>query len=478
MERLQKRHETDLTKGPILKTLIALSLPIMLSNFMQTLYNLTDMFWLGKLGEAARNSVAVVGMAFPLVFFFSSFGIGFAVAGTALIARFKGADQEYRIRRVVAHLVWIVALFSLVFVLLGTFFLNDILKILSTPPEIMDLAKQYISVILLGVPFMYLVVFFQSIAHGLGDTVNPMKVQIISVVLNVVIDPLFIFGWSFIPGGGVLGAAYATFLARFVGALLALLYMFRVHGRHIPRRSEMKPQKEMTGWILRISIPASLAQSMTSFGFLFLQGFVNSFGTAVITIHSIGNRMTGFFMMPAMGISNALTSFVGQNLGAGNLKRAIKSFHRATALVMVIMGTGALIIFFFGSALTRFFINDPTVVDIGVRMFKITSVASFIFGAVFMFIGLFNGAGKTGAVFLFNVSRLWLFRIPFVYLLSGRINAPETGLMAVVLDQIARPLAKHPYDALWWSMVISNFLAALWAFIIYKRGHWKKMRIS
>jgi putative MATE family efflux protein len=342
----------------------------------------------------------------------------------------------------------------------------------------MDLAKQYISVILLGVPFMYLVVFFQSIAHGLGDTVNPMKVQIISVVLNVVIDPLFIFGWSFIPGGGVLGAAYATFLARFVGALLALLYMFRVHGRHIPRRSEMKPQKEMTGWILRISIPASLAQSMTSFGFLFLQGFVNSFGTAVITIHSIGNRMTGFFMMPAMGISNALTSFVGQNLGAGNLKRAIKSFHRATALVMVIMGTGALIIFFFGSALTRFFINDPTVVDIGVRMFKITSVASFIFGAVFMFIGLFNGAGKTGAVFLFNVSRLWLFRIPFVYLLSGRINAPETGLMAVVLDQIARPLAKHPYDALWWSMVISNFLAALWAFIIYKRGHWKKMRIS
>ncbi|HPE20602.1 MAG TPA: MATE family efflux transporter [Candidatus Mcinerneyibacteriales bacterium] len=476
MKTTENRHEMDLTRGPILKTLISLSLPIMLSNFMQTLYNLTDMFWLGKLGESARDAVAVVGMTFPLIFFFSSFGIGFAVAGTALIARFKGGDEVPRIRRVVAHLVWIVGFFSLLFILMGTFFLEDILKVLSTPPEIMGLARQYISVILMGLPFMYLVVFFQSIAHGLGDTIHPMKVQIISVMINVVIDPLFIFGWGFFPAGGTLGAAYATFLARFVGAFMALFYMVRVHRRHLPGKHEMLPEKRLMGQILKISIPASLAQSMTSFGFLFLQGFVNSFGTVVISIHSIGNRMTGFFMMPAMGISNALTAMVGQNLGAGNTRRAIKSFHRATVLVMGIMGAGALIIFNFGAYLTRFFIDDPAVVDIGVRMFKITSVASFIFGAVFMFIGLFNGAGKTGAVFLFNVSRLWLFRIPFVYLLSGRISGPETGWMAALLDFLARPLASHPYDALWWSMIISNFLAALWAFILYKKGSWKHVR--
>ena len=467
----------DLTKGGITRNLIILSLPIMLSNFMQTVYNLTDMLWLGRLGEAARGAVSVVGMTFPLIFFLSSFGFGFAVAGTALVARMKGAGREDEIRRVVSNLLALLALFTIFFISFGLFFIDDILRLMHTPAEIFEQARSYISIIIFGSPFMYIVIFYQSIAHGLGDTVNPMKVQIISVLINVVLDPLLIFGFAFVPRMEIVGAAYATFFSRFVAAVISVAAFKRYSAPYVPRKGELKPSWGYLSEILRISIPASLSQAMTSFGFLFLQGFVNSFGTVVMSIYSIGNRMTGFFMMPAMGISNALTAVVGQNLGAGKPDVAKKSLHRAMALVMAIMGVGAFLVFVYGAQLTRFFIADDEVVAAGMRMFRVTSIASFIFGIIFVFIGLFNGAGKTGSVFLFNVSRLWLFRIPMVYLLSGRlwgICGMKEGVIGAFLKKASLPLSEFPYDALWWSMVISNTLSALWAFILYLRGGWLK----
>ncbi len=471
-----KTNELDLTRGNITKNLIRLSLPIMLSNFMQTLYNLTDMLWLGHIGDSARGAVSIVGMTFPLIFFLSSFGFGFAVAGTALISRYKGAKNEEEIKSIISHLLILLGIFTAMFISFGLFFIDDILRLMNTPPEIFDSAVAYIRIIIFGTPFMYIVIFYQSIVHGLGDTVNPMKVQIISVLINIALDPLLIFGFAFIPAMKTIGAGYATLISRAVGAVLAVWFFRKYSGSHMPSGKDMSPQWSKFREILKISIPASLSQAMTSFGFLFLQGFVNSFGTVVISIYSIGNRMTGLFMMPAMGISNALTAMVGQNLGAGQPDMARKGLHKATAIVMTIMGAGALLIFIYGAQLTRFFINDEAVIGAGMRMFRVTSIASFIFGIVFVFMGFFNGAGKTGSVFLFNVSRLWLFRIPLVYLLSGRLYHlfQNSGFLAPLLRSAAEPLAAYPYDALWWSMVISNTLAALWAYLLYARGGWKK----
>jgi len=471
----------DLTRGNLLKNLMKLSLPIMLSNFFQTFYNLTDAFWLGKLGETAREAVSVAGLAFPLIFFLSSFGFGFVIAGTSLIAQYKGANKMEKMKEVVGQFVLIIAIFSLIFISVGLIFINDILHLLQTPDEIFDLAKRFISIIIIGMVFMFIFLSYQSFSHGLGDTISPMKIQIISVSLNVVLDPLMIFGIGFFPRMGTIGAAWATLIARVVAAVIAIIFLFRKTPYIIPKLPDIKPAKEMLMRILKISIPASLAQSMTSFGFIILQGFVNSFGTVVMSAYAINNRIISFFMMPAMGVSNGLASIVGQNIGAQKIKRAEKSVNVALLLVLAIMFTGSLLVYLYGGSITQFFINDPKVIEVGRRMFKVTPIASFIFGILFVFIGAFNGAGHTKPVMLLNIGRLWFIRIPLVYILSGtvlNITFLKGSFLYPILQRISLPLSTYPYESLWWSMVVSNTICSIIAYLIYKRGGWKEPRIG
>lgn len=474
-------NDHDLTKGSIVRNLVILALPIMFSNFIQTLYNLTDTYFLGKLGSEAKNAVSVTGMAFPLVFFILSFGFGFVIAGTSLTAQYKGADKLKEINKLVGQYILIVGALCFVFVGAGLLFLKPVLQIMHTPAEIFEMAETYISYIFSSMAFMLIFLAYQSISHGLGNTLKPMIIQLISVGINILLDPLLIFGFSFVPKMGIEGAAIATFSSRILAAFLAIFYFYKDFKSFIPDRKDLKPDFVLVKKILSISIPASLAQSVTSFGFLFLQGFINSFGTIVITTQSIGNRITGFFMMPAMGISNALASVVGQNLGAGKIDRAKMSIHLTFLLVGIIMFFGCTLVFTFGEELIRFFIDDPEVISIGKRMFKITSIASFIFGIQFVFNGVFNGSGHTKPAMIFNVSRLWFIRIPCVFLLSGRILEYDFVKKISFIKQftllVSKPLSNEPYFALWWSMIISNIIATIIAWVIYRSGKWQKAKI-
>ncbi len=469
----------DLTKGSLIGNLLSMSLPIMLSNFMQTFYNLTDVWWLGKLEGSAREAVASVGLTFPIVFFLSSFGFGFVVAGTAMVSRFKGAGECDKIKKTVGQYTFILIVFSLIFVLISIFFLGPVLRILQVPDEIYSTTRDYLRLIMIGMVFMFIFISYQGISHGMGDTKTPMKIQVISVLINVFLDPLFIFGIGFLPRSGAIGAGYATLIARVIGAAIAIYSMKKNAPELIPRWKDIAPDPPFLRNMIRLALPASIGQSVTSFGFVLLQGFVNTFGTAVITIFSIGNRMTSIFMMPAMGISNALSAIVGQNLGARDVERARKSVSIASMFVLSIMFVGATIVFLFGSQLTRFFIDDPTVINIGVRMFRVTSVASFIFSILFIFMGVFNGAGQTKATMFLNVARLWIFRIPLVLLLSGfAIKYVNGSFFEPVARWFAQPLSEHPYDALWWSMVISNTITSVMAFVIYKTDRWTRTSIE
>jgi len=466
----------DLTTGSIYKNMMKLALPIMLSNFMMTFYNLTDAFWLGKLGDNAMNAVSVAGLTFPLIFFLSSFGIGFVVAGTALISQFKGAGTPEMMKKVVGQFVLILIVFSIIFLTFSFTFLDNILGLLHVPQEIFEVSKQFISYILVGVLFMFVFLTYQSFAHGLGDTISPMRIQIISVSLNVILDPIFIFGIGFMPRMETVGAAQATLISRIVAAVLAIYFLKKRTKHIIPSLAELKPDKLLLKKIFNISIPASIAHSVTSFGFIILQGFVNTYGTLVISVFSIGNRMMGLFMMPAMGISNALATIVGQNLGAKKISRAVKSVKVGMVLVLLIMLVGCSLLYFFGSTLTRFFIDDPAIAGIGERMFKVVSFAAFIFSMMFVFMGVFNGSGHTKPTMILNISRLWLLRIPLVFILSGNILKYafiRNSFLNELLTKISLPLSEHSYDALWWSMLISNIITTIMAVIIYRKGNWK-----
>ncbi len=465
----------DLTKGSNLKNLVRLSLPIMISNFMQTFYNLADTFWLGRLENQAREAVSIAGIAFPIIFFFASFGIGLVIAGTALVARYRGARMPEKIRELAGQFSLIFLLFSAVFIVIGLGFMDSILTLLQTPPEVFEIGRQYMNVTITSVLFMFLFFAYQSFAHGLGDTVTPMKIQIVTLSLNVIIDPFLIFGWWIFPEYGIMGAAYATFFCRLLMALFGLLLFVRKTPQFIPHRNEWKPKLNVIWSILKIGIPASISQSTISIGFLVLQGFVNSYGTVVISVNAIGNRMISLFMMPAMGLSKGLASIVGQNLGAGKISRIKSTVVHSLVLVMLIMGIGGSILYLFGSQVTGLFIDDPDVMAVGDRMFRIKAVAATFFGILFVFIGVFNGAGQTVPAMMFNVIRFWVLRVPLVYLLSGKlIEYSRLDVTNQILRWFAEPLSETSYDALWWSMLVSNVIASAIAFILYKKGKWLK----
>jgi putative MATE family efflux protein len=411
----------DLTSGSHFRNILTLSLPIMISNFMQTFYNLADTFWLGKLGETARASVSIAGIAFPIIFFFASFGAGLVIAGTALISRYRGAGMDDKIKELVGQFSLLVIVFASLFIVVSLLSLDSILHLLQTPTEVYEIGRQYMQVTISSIFFMFVFLAYQSICHGMGDSITPMKIQLFTLTLNVVLDPFLIFGWWIFPRYEALGAAYATFFCRFLTAVLALFFFVKKSEHFVPGLKDLKPKIKILWSILKISIPASISQSTISIGFLVLQGFVNSFGTVVISVNAIGNRMVSLFMMPAMGLSNGLAAIIGQNLGANNIERAKKSISQTFLLVMLIMVAGGLIMFFFGGQLTRFFIDDSEVIAVGNRMFRIVAVAANFFAILFVFMGVFNGAGKTATAMVFNLARFWVFRIPLVYLLSGRL---------------------------------------------------------
>jgi putative MATE family efflux protein len=467
----------DLTTGSIWKNLITLSLPIMLSNLLQTFYNLTDAFWLGKLTDG-RDAVAVVGMTFPLVFFVSSFGVGFTVAGTALTAQYKGAGRVNEIKKIFSQYILILAAFSAAFILMAFTMIDGVLDLINTPVQIYGESKIYLTYIISGMTFTFITLLYQSFAHGFGDTVSPMKIQFYAVGLNILLDPILIFGIGFIPQSGIEGAAVATVISKFLGAALSVYFIFRKFHIILPKLKEIAPDMMILKRIIQISLPSSIGMSMTSFGFVFLQGFVNSYDTVIISAHAIGNRLTSLFMMPAMGFGSALSSIIGQCLGAKKIERAKQSVKIAFLSVILFLAPISILIYFYGGHLTQFFVNDPEVISKGVRMFKILSVASFSFSLIHVYMGVFNGSGHTKYNMVFNSSRLWLFRIPLVYLMSGRLTdyalfASMTPLLPF-FKAMAEPLKEHPYEALWWSMVISNFITIGWAWALYMKGNWTK----
>ncbi|MGM0599564.1 MAG: MATE family efflux transporter [Candidatus Rifleibacteriota bacterium] len=469
----------DLTSGSLLFNLIAMAVPIMFSNFIQVFYNLTDTFFLGQMEKGSTQAVAVTGLAFPMIFLFISLGQGLAVATTALVSRYKGRGDIERIKHILGQTWLLSALFLSFLGLMVAFGIMPMLRLIDTPAEILDRAFDYTRLILSGIMMLFVFFNYQSFAIAMGDTISPMAINCISLLINVVLDPILIYGLGGFPEMGVRGAGLATLLARTLTVVMASIYMYKRYRTFIPGLADFKPVFGSIRLVLKVAIPSSMAQTTTSLGFVVMQGLVNSFGTTVMSAHAIGHRFVSFIMMPPMGISNALAGIVGQNLGAGQPDRARKSFYVAMGLSTTIMTIGTFFLYFKGNLVSSFFISDPEAVKLINEMLKINSIALWFFGFLFMFWGVFNGSGHTRPVMFADILRLWLIRLPLAYLLSGYFCSRDGNLPLIVqqfFNSAASILADKPYTALWWPMIVSNVSASIFALIIYRKGDWVELK--
>jgi putative MATE family efflux protein len=445
----------DLTTGPLARNLFAVAWPVMISSLLQTLYNLADSFWLGKLGKSALVAPTVT---MQISFIAFAFAMGLGLGGSTLVSQYKGAGRPREMTRAGGQTLVLLAGIGIGLMLIGLALARPMLQALQTPADAFEGTLVFLRWMMVGVPFTFVFFVYSGISTGLGDSLAPLRVNLITVAVNAVIDPILIFGLGPIPRMGVAGAAIATCFSQGLSAALGLWRLFRSDQGFRLQRDDLRWDRVMAARILKIGVPMSLGQAGTALGFTLMIGVVNAFGSAVTAAFGVGNRIINMALVPSIGLSQACGTAVGQNLGAGRPDRAARSVWVGAWMLTVILLPICALTFFFGAPISRAFIGDPEVVQYGRDLFRITSFSVFAFGFVMVLLGAFRGSGYTVPVMVLNLARLWALRIPGAWLLA------KTGRMGPA--------------GLWWSMCISNLVVAIAAAIWFAAGTWKRTAIG
>lgn len=446
-----KPTPNKLTEGSILRSLMSLAAPIIMANILQTTYQLIDTFWLGRLGA---NAVAAVSISFPILFLVLSLGGGLTIAGTVLVAQHQGAGNRTKVDYSASQTVFILFFVSLFLAALGYLLAPFMMRLIGAGPEIFTDSVTYFRVSSVGFVFLFMFFVFQSLMRGVGDVLLPMYIVLGTVFLNLVLDPLFIFGYGPIPGYGVAGAAVSSIATQALSAAVGLVILFRGRrGMHI-RLHDMKWDFRFTKRLFELGLPAGLDQSTRAAGMTVMVMLITGFGSEVVAAYGVGARILSIVIVPALGFSIATTSLVGQNIGARQYRRSEHIGDLASRIAFFGLSGVGLIFFFFAENITAFFVpDDPQVIRDGALFIKIMAPSFGLIGLQQVMNGVFNGAGFTQASMLLSIFSLWIIRFPVAFMLSNKTDLGAVGI--------------------YWAFPISNLLAAVTGFIYYKMGYWK-----
>lgn len=428
-----------------------IALPLMAGSLVETLYNLTDAFFLGKLGPA---EIAAPSLAFSIIFFFIVAGNGLAGAGLTLIAQAKGRGEPERMCFYANQVTTFLAVLSIALGVLGVLLSGLLLDLLGTPLEVRDYALVYMRIVFIGLPFSFIYFSFQAALTAIGDSLTPLLVHVAAVLINLGLDPLLIFGVAGFPRLGVAGAAIATVCSQALAAALSLVILFRGKGGLRLSWKLLRPRASALALIVKIGLPSSLGQGLSAFGFTVLQGLVNHFGTSAIAAFGVGNRLIGLFDIPSHGIAQATTSLSGQAIGAGDEAEAHRVVRTALLAVFCLLTPLLTLSFFYGGDLVRFFVADAEAMRLGALMFQIVGPSVLLFGLYLVLTGAFQGSGATRVIMVLALARLWLIRVPLAYTLEYVFKLGPVSI--------------------WYAMFVSNALTALAGFVYYKRGPWMR----
>ncbi len=447
----KKKQPIKYTEGKIFSSLANLAWPIILANILQTAYQLIDTFWLGRLGA---NAVAAVSISFPILFLILSLGAGLTLAGTVIVSQYKGAENQDQVNYSSSQTVFVIFFISVLLAIVGYFSSEPLMKLIGAGPEILSDSVSYFQVSSFGFIFLFMFYVFQSLMRGIGNVLLPMYIVLATVFLNLILDPLFIFGLGPIPGFGVAGAAVASVITQGLSALTGLVILFRGNKGIKINFSRMKFDFPWTRKMFKIGIPSSIEMSTRAAGMTVMVMLVTSFGSEVVAAYGIGSRILSLIVVPALGFAMATTTLVGQNIGAGKIKRAERIGNLSTKIAFFGLTAVGLLLFVFAEPITAFFVpNDPSVIRDGSLFIKIMAPSFGVLGVQQVLNGVFNGAGFTKASLLISVFALWIIRFPTAFVLSNNTDLS--------------------FEGIWWAFPISNLIAAIVAFAYYKMGYWK-----
>lgn len=452
---MEKNDKTQLIlNGDILKALLTLSIPIIINNLIQTLFNLVDAFWVGKISSV---HFAATSFVWPVNFLFISLGIGISIAGTSLLSQLVGANKIKEAQEYASQIIAVSVIAALGFTMVGFIMSPHIIKAMGADLELAKLSNLYLRITLLDLVFMFLYFNINSIMSAQGNTVTPTILSGISSVLNMVLDPIFIFTFNW----GIAGAALATLLSRALLAIVGLFFIFGENNRIKPNFKNFRFNKDILGDLIRVGFPSTVGQSGSAIGFMVLNGFVVSYGTATLAAFGMVNRITSMVMQFTQAIGAALTSVVGQNIGANQYDRVTTAFHKAIKIAIGIGVIGCIILVSLDKELIDFFIqskDDPLVISQGISFLRYISLSMPFLGIFSVFQGLFQGSGNTKFSMGMEIGRLWGVRIPMIFFFKYLTTIGAEGI--------------------WFSMSLSNLLVCVYGYFIYRKKKWKRSVIN
>jgi putative MATE family efflux protein len=448
--------DTDLnyTEGSIARVTILLAIPMILEMAMESVFAIVDIFFVARLGTAA---VATVGLTEAMITLLYAIAIGLAMGTTAMVARRIGEKDRPAASLAAGQALWIGVFVSLIVGLIGIFFARNILQLMGADEAVLATGENYTRLMFGGsftIVFLFLI---NAIFRGAGDANIAMRALILANGLNIVLDPLFIYGIGPFPELGVTGAAVATNIGRSIGVLYGLYYLCGAGGRIRLHLRDMGIKLGLIRDLIRISAGGMAQFLVATASWVFLMQIVSGFGSAAVAGYTIAVRIVMFSILPAWGLSNTSATLVGQNLGAGLPERAETTVWHIARYNAYYMGLAALIMLLFTRSIAMFFTDEPEALAYAIQCLRIFAYGYVFWGFGMAIIQAFNGAGDTMTPTWINIFCFWIVQVPLAYVLALTLEFGPVGVF--------------------WAVFVSDMLTGIVGVALFMRGTWKQREV-
>lgn len=440
----------DFTKGPIGLAIFLLAVPMILEMSMESLFAIVDIFFVAKLGA---DSVAIVGLTESVMALIYAVAFGFAIGATATVARRSGEGDEAGAAKSAAHVIYCGVLVSLVISAIGIAFAPQILTLLGAKPHLLEEGSRFMRIMVGGNAVVLFIFLLNAIFRGAGDAAVAMRVLILANGLNMILSPCFIYGVAFFPELGVTGAAVGTTIGRGIGVTYAAWNLFRPGGRIHVNRESWRFDPSLLWKLVKLSATGVVQLLIATASWTALMPIMAGFGEVAIAGYIIALRVVMFALLPALGLSNAAATMVGQNLGAGKPERSEAAVWKAAWFNAAFYFGIGLVFLFFSHPIIGIFTQEAEVLRYGTSALHIIAYGFAFYGLGMVLETAFNGAGDTWTPTYLNLFIFWIFEIPLAYTLAYRFEMGPDGVF--------------------WAITLAFSLLAIASGLLFKRGKWK-----
>lgn len=449
-----KGKEQDFTSISIRRAIFMLSIPMILEMLMESVFALVDILYVSKVSV---NAVATIGLTESVITLVYAIAIGLSMAATAVVARRVGEKKFKEASRAAVQVIFLGIAVSAIVSIIGIIYAKDILALMGAQTDLISEGYGYTQILLGGNITVMLLFLINAVFRGAGNASIAMKTLFLSNGLNIILDPIFIFGFGPIPTFGVEGAAIATTIGRGTAVIFQLIILFYGHSKIKIKLKDVVLRIKVMFNLVKVSLGGIGQFLIGSSSWIFLMRIMSEFGSEVLAGYTVAIRVIMFTLMPAWGMSNAAATLVGQNLGAQRPERAEESVWKTGKYNAWFMGFVSIFYLVFATQIISVFNDSPDVIKYGGTCLRIIAAGYIFYGYGMVIINSFNGAGDTKTPTYINLVCFWLMQLPLAYLLAISLNLGPMGVF--------------------WAITLAEIMMTIIAIIWFKKGHWKLVKV-